>query len=233
MIRREPSRRGRDDDDDGGFTLIEVLVATFLFTILTVLIGTVMVLAMRTSNGLEGRLNNATQGQIGIAGTSKMLRAATPPTSLSIVCTGTCSKAAVIEATPTKLSFFANPNSSGDAPSQVTLEANSSGTFVQTMRKLQGTAAAGYSPCTTACVTATRVLSRGLTLPLPAVFTYYGFDGTVLNPAAGGALTADQLVKLTSVDVMLKVQTAANQTRNHPNVSVVRVRLPNAPGQPK
>ena len=63
-----------------------------------------------------------------------------------------------------------------------------------------------------------------MTWPSPGVLAYFDFDGDRINRAS---LTTTDLARVSSVDLMLQVQTTPGQTRYRSVTAVERVRLPN------
>jgi type II secretory pathway pseudopilin PulG len=224
----------RRDPEDAGFTLIETLVATGLFTILCLALGGVAVLGMRTSTGMSARLDNATQGQAGVAATSKVLRTAVRRDQLGDqVCVG-CGDTALVTATRSQVSFYANLNNTGNGPSLITLQvlrdtfsSDATGMLQVTTQPPTVLSDGRYtfcSPGTAGCVTHTRVVTRGLAWPAPPIFAYYDFDGLPITTAV---LTRDDLARVSSIDVSLTVRTL-RKAGIPSGTAVQRVRLPNA-----
>jgi hypothetical protein len=225
----------QDQHRDGGYSLAECLVAAGLFLVLTTMLTATAVLALRARTGLETRLDDSTQGQVGIAAASKVLRTAVLPDQLDDqTCTG-CADTAIVQATSTKVSFYANLNNTGQGPSLVTLDVivdpNHAGTGIlrQSTQPPTPLGDGRYSFCTpgtTGCRVDKRILARGLVWPTSAVFGYYDFYGLGIT---GTALSSDQLPQVSSIDVALSVQTSKGARTTYPASTVVqRVRLPNA-----
>jgi prepilin-type N-terminal cleavage/methylation domain-containing protein len=225
---------GSDGNADAGMTLPEVLVAMGLFALLTTLLTSTAIMGLRTASGLEGRLDNVSQGQLGIAAVSKVLRTAVLPDQLDEqTCVG-CADTAIVQATTTQVSFYANLDNVGQGPSLVTLRVlpdpgATNGTAMLQQSTIPPTTLADgrYTYCapgTPGCVVNTRVLTRGLG-PGVAVFGYYDFDG---SPILSSSLSNDDLPRVASVDVVLSVQTKPDQDAYPATTVVQRVRLPNA-----
>jgi prepilin-type N-terminal cleavage/methylation domain-containing protein len=219
---------------DAGMTLPELLVSMGLFGLLTTLLISTAIMGLRTANGLEGRLDNVSQGQQGIAAVSKVLRTAVLPDQLDEqTCVG-CADTAIVQATTTQVSFYANLNNLGQGPSLVTLRVlldpnATNGTAMLQQSTIPPTSLPDgrYTYCapgTTGCVVNTRVLTRGLGAGV-AVFGYYGFDGL---PILATSLADEDLPRVASVDVALTVQLEPGQDAYPGTALVQRVRLPNA-----
>lgn len=216
---------------DEGMSLLEVLVATALFMVLTTMITTVAILGMRTSAGMAVRLDNSVQGDLGMAAASKVLRTAVLPDQLDEQSCDDCADTAIVQATSTKVTFYANIDNTGQGPSLTTLEVLTSGgnkILRQTTIPPTPTGSGTYRFCNPTteptCVVRVRTLARGLVSATATVFTYFDFDG---RPIAGSALAATDLPRVSSIDVVLAVQTAPGS--GYPTATMIqRVRLPNA-----
>jgi type II secretory pathway pseudopilin PulG len=229
------TRPQRADPEDTGFTLIEILVATALFTVLCIALGTLAVLGMRTSTGLSARLDNATQGQIGMEASTKLLRTAVLPSQLADqVCVG-CTDTAIVTATRSQVSFYANLNNTGAGPSLVTMQVlkdpdatQDAGMLSVTTQPPTAVPGGGYQFCspagTASCVAHTRVVTRGLAWPEPPIFDYYDYDGLRITTPV---LTHDDLARVSSIDISLTVRTV-RRSGLPSGTAVQRVRLPNA-----
>jgi hypothetical protein len=220
---------------DEGTSLAEVLVAMGLFALLTTILATTAIIGLRTSTGLGVRLDNSTQGQLGMAAVSKVLRTAVLPDQLEDqICSG-CAETAIIQATTTRVTFYANLNNTGQGPSLVTLQVlrdpnatNGSAILQQsTQPPIPGTDGR-YSFCTAGaagCQVDTRIIARGLIWPAVNVFGYYDFSG---QPITGTSLATADLPRVSSVDVSISVQTQPGPSAYPASTAVQRVRLPNA-----
>ena len=221
---------------DEGFSLPEILVAMGLFSLLTLLLCTTSILGMRVANGMQNRLDNATQGQSSIDAVSKVLRTAILPDQLTDVSCVSCADTAILQATRTQVSFYANLNNNGIGPSLVTLQivrdtfaSQTSGALVQTMQPPTGLGAGKYTFCNPTtdptCVVQTRVLARGLAWPATDIFGYYDFNGA---PITTSTLSDSDLASVASVEVAVTVQTVRGQSQYPSSTVVKRVRLPNS-----
>lgn len=220
---------------DEGMSVVEVLVSAALLVVLVGMIATIAILGLRTSAGLQSRLDNSVQGELGIAATGKVLRTAVLPAQLDEQACENCADTAIVQASSTRVTFYANIDNTGDGPSLVTVEvledtARSDGTAVLRETRVPPTPLPGgkYEFCDAAepaCPAQRRIVARGLTWPSPQVFTYYDFDGLVI---AGTTVAGADLPTISSVDVSITVQTVPGRS-DHPSATTVqRVRLPNA-----
>jgi hypothetical protein len=146
------------------------------------------------------------------------------------VCTG-CADTAIVQAGATQVRFYANLGNTGQGPSLVTIsvveDPRRAGTAILREQTQPPIPAADqrYSfcnPTSAGCVVRTRTVARGLVWPAARSFTYYDFYGA---PLAGTALTADQLARVSSVDVTVPVRGSRDAATT---TAVQRVRLPNA-----
>jgi type II secretory pathway pseudopilin PulG len=219
---------------DAGFTIVEMVVAIGLFVMLISVVGATAVLALRTTDGIGARLDNANQSQQGIAAVSKVLRTAVLPAQLDDqTCTG-CTNTAIIQATTTRVTFYANLDNTGQGPSLVTLQvvqdpAHPGAAMLQELSQPPiALADDHYTFCTAGqpgCTVATRVLARGLSWPATAVFAYYDFGGAAI---AGPSLGSADLPRVSSLDVVITSQVRPSPAAFPASTLVQRVRLPNA-----
>lgn len=209
---------------DSGMTLIEVLVATALFMVLTTLITMVAILGLRTSAAMEARVDNSVQGDLGVAAAGKLLRAAVSPQQFhGIACTTTvCDDQELIEATSTCVTFYSG-NSDGLTRTNLAVvdDPSSSGAILRQLSRPESSA--GSLCDSDAHVTGERTVARSL-VPDTNVFEYYDSDGDRLDKTV---LTAADLKTVTSIELTLVTQTASGQLED-PTTTVQRIRLPNA-----
>lgn len=225
----EVDERPRDE----GMTLVELLVAMGLAMLLMVVVLTFTVVAIRSSDASEARNDNINAGQVGMAAASKVIRTAVLPTQLDEVACSDCSGTAILQASKTQMSFYANLDNNGGGPSLITLKAIADpdlpGTTMlqQTLVPPTMLSDGSYTFCNSSsasCNHSTRVLVRGLPRT-PTVFAYYDLEGDAVT---NNPLTATDLIKVSSIDVMLTVQLRPGQTRTPATTLVQRVSLPNA-----
>lgn len=217
-------------------TLIEVLVATSLSVLLLIALGSFAVVGIRTMDAAEARTDNITTGQTGMAAATKVIRTAVMPDQLNETGCPTCADSAIVQATSTQVSFYANLNNTGGGPSLVTLETiadpSKPGTTMLRQTSVPPTMGSdgSYSFCNinlAGCSFTRRILLRGLPAlsASPTVFRYYGFDGLALPT---GTLANGDLIKVASIDVTLTVQLRPAQSRTPSQTLIQRVALPNA-----
>ena len=223
-----------DSDRDAGMSVTEILVATTLFLVLTTVVATLAILGMRTSSGLQVRLDNAVQGELGVAATGKVLRTAVLPAQLDEQACDACADTAIVQASGTRVTFYANLENTGGGPSMVTIEVledpSRAGSAVLRQSRVPPTPLPGgkyefCNPTLPTCAVQRRTIARGLVWPTPRVFTYYDFDGLAIG---GTTVAGADLPTISSVDVVVTVQTSADRSTYPTSTTVQRVRLPNA-----
>jgi hypothetical protein len=219
---------------DAGFTIAEMVVAMGLFVMLASVVTATAILGLRTTDGLGVRLDNATQTQQGIAAVSKVLRTAVLPDQLDDQTCTNCADTAIVQASSTRVTFYANLNNTGQGPSLVTFQVvqdpdrSGTGMLQELSQPPIALADNRYTFCTAGsagCVVNTRVLARGLAWPATPMFGYYDFGGTAIT---GTSLGSADLPRVSSIDVMVTSQTRPSPGAYPASTLVQRVRLPNA-----
>jgi len=240
-------------------TLAELLVSIGLLAMIGTLVTATAILTMRTMTTSQVRIDDAIQGELGLAAASKVLRTAVLPELLDNQTCAGCSTTAITDASGTRIRFYANLDNNGVGPSQVTLcvtrtprygcDTAPSGaardprpSLVQdTLPPIRqgGADSSTYTFCTSSCTPQRRILSRELTIPvsttdrrvssaaattLPKVFTFYDYNGLSLG---SGTMQADDLKRISSIDVILTVQTGSSDPAHPTRTALTRVRLPN------
>ena len=137
-------------------TLAELMVTIGLLVIVGTIVMLVSILTVRTTGGLQDRLDDTTQAELGLASASKVLRSAVPPSQVreleNKVCT-TCSSGAVATATGTQVRFYSGLGRNSVGPNEVTLtiladnDHPGTGKLVQQTRSASSTSG-GYTYCT-------------------------------------------------------------------------------------
>ena len=198
MIRRPGGRR------DAGFTLIEVMVAMAIFSVLMGLLSTMVIQMIRTSSGTRARLANTEQLRVGMDAMTKGLRTAVRPEQVNTACASNCTSP-FLAATAQSVSLYANY---GDVagPRLTTYRVEADPARAGTGRLVEeqhSPALPGGSPslaCTTGCTT--RILARDLTWPVSASSPTFAF-----RDPTGAALTtsASDLNRVATIAVNLPV----------------------------
>lgn len=215
-----------DKGTDRGLSLVEVLVAMALSSIVLATCATLFLGSLKTTTGTQNRLEEINDGRVAIASMSKSLRTAILPSQLFD--TTSVDAAAFIEATPVSIRFFGNLNNTNNlvGPSKISYSVVS-GELRQTVQKPNAFDAANpvfvyCTPGTTGCTVDYTVLARGVVVTGDPIFTYYDALGTKLT---GANLTAAQLEIVDSVDIVVTV--AKKGVGGFGSTFVSRVALPN------
>lgn len=230
--RPRADRATRGTRDDSGMSLAELVVTIGLMALIGTMVATVSIVVMRTYTGVESRIDNATQAELGVAAAGKVLRTAILPEQLEdTVCVG-CGGTAIIQAGSNAVTFYANVGNTAVGPSKVSLLVVADPQRPGTSYLLQQTEApipktsTSYTFCDrtkpSTCVIRNHVLARGLVPTGPGVFTYYDYEGAQMATTS----VATNLSRVSSVDVVLRVKTSPGDDVPA-RTSVSRVRLPN------
>jgi hypothetical protein len=211
-------------------SLAEVLVAMTLLGVLSTLLTATVVLALRVSSTAQDRADVSSEGELAVMTTSKVLRTAVLPDQLEEqVCEG-CGDTAIVRATPTEVTFYANLDNTGQGPSLVTftvVEDPGNPRRGALRQRTQPPIALGdgrYTYCQVSlptCVVRTRMVAHGLVSPTSAAFSYYDFSGLRITASTLGAT---DLTRVASIDVTFPMGGRGGPA----TTAVQRVRLPNA-----
>lgn len=217
------------------------MIVLVLTTLILALTASTMIMGQRQAGGSSIRLDNSAQTRVGMEAMSKVLRTAVLPSQLLVegqACAG-CGPTMVTSADKSSITFYANINNdlttTALGPSRVTYQVVQDpiklwGNLVEKVQPPQAGVVSGqYTFCDPGpgCTVRSRVVARGLLWPIPAtpaLFTYYDSTDAVLttNP-----LTAGDLGRLDSIDVVLQVRTSAAYN-TPPTMVVQRIALTNA-----
>jgi prepilin-type N-terminal cleavage/methylation domain-containing protein len=207
--------------NDRGLSLVELLVAMALSSIVLATCATLFLGSLKTATGTSGRLEEVNDGRVAISAMGKSLRTAILPSQLFD--TTSTAEAAFIVATPMSISFYANLNNDSNlvGPSKVTYSIVS-GELRQTVQ-----APNPFDPlnpkfvyCST-CVVGYTVLARGVQTTAP-MFIYYDALGNALT---GATLSLAQLEIVDSIDIAVTVVRPG--VGGNGSTFVLRVALPN------
>lgn len=217
------------EDSDGGMSLIELLVASFISLLMLGLVGTMFVeITKLTANG------QSTKNATGVAWTvlnelSSVIRQGTQvPTSATVT-----EGAVIAGSTPTTLILDANanaavaPGQAAIAPIRVTFTVDASGNLVE--QRLVGTMTGGYYAFTGATTSRTvngPILTTGT--GTNALFVYYTGSSSALTPVTlgSGGLTSAQAAQVISVGLNVTVANTIS-TGSDPVVLTDQVMFPN------
>lgn len=227
--------------DEAGSTLIELLVSISLLTVVLGLVTAAVINGQRTATATSLRVTDLAAARVGMDEMSKALRTAVQPALIQSCSAGSasadCAQYAVVSATDSGITFFANLNNNGGGAERVTYTTTpdpGGRTATVTEQVQQPTAAVGspgdYTYCTpgptssAACPFTSRALVRNLAWPSATpVFVYYDANGARLATP----LTFTDLGNVDSLDIALSV--LSSNSYGVPATGLVnRVELPNA-----
>jgi len=199
-----PSRRGARERETG-LTLIELLVAMGISSILIALIVTMFVSTSRSFSDQEGSLDNSRMASTAMNEVTRILRAGT-----EIPESGVAANQPVFEyAGAEKIimrSFIDAESASDPAPLRVQFARNGANELVETRWTAYHVNVTYWKFNTTS--TYARTIARSLLAPTTAtpLFRYFDKAGTPLTPAANASLTEAQRRNVASVQVTMQVQ---------------------------
>jgi type II secretory pathway pseudopilin PulG len=209
---------------DDGMTLVETMVAAFVGLLVMGAAATLFSAALQTTRTTTDRVTAVNSARLSVESIGRTLRTAIRPSQLG---DGVSTSLAVLEATGTRLRFYANVDNATEAvgPSRVTYDLTG-GTLVQSVQRPTSPVdpTVGFAWCDdtlSSCPVRRTVLATGVASG--SGFTYYATDGTALVPGAGG-LDATQRELVNSVDVRVSV---AGSGTSGPSTAMTRVELVN------
>ncbi len=230
----QANRADRATREDGGFSLVELIVAIGLLSLLVTMVAGLYISAMKTVSFSRSLTQNTAFAANAMNEASRVIRAGTA----NPVANKTLSDPAFVQATNEQMILYAYVNlaSSAEQPVMISLSLNSSRQLVES--RWPATALqTGWSfpdPAVTA-PSSTRMLAATVAPNVagqPYLFTYLLADGTVLPVPATGTFTADQRRTIASVMVTLTVQASLTDSTNPvtlqntvgiPNLGLARV----------
>lgn len=217
--------RPRSSRSDAGLTLLELLVAMGVSSILIALVATVFVTTSRVFTDQEGATDSARVASTAMNEVTRVVRAGTElPESGKTANTPVFAYAG---AEKIEMAAFIDAESSKDpAPVKVSFGRNSANELVETRwaadRYLKIYWKFRDSPASARTI-ARSLLAPDKTRPL---FRYFDKDGAALTPAAGASLSEDQRRNIASVQITMQVQ-ANGSGRTAPVAIQNMVGLPN------
>ncbi|MBF9336139.1 type II secretion system protein [Microbacterium lacticum] len=217
--------RPRSSRSDAGLTLLELLVAMGVSSILIALVATVFVTTSRVFTDQEGATDSARMASTAMNEVTRVVRAGTElPESGKTANTPVFAYAG---AEKIEMAAFIDAESSKDpAPVKVSFGRNSANELVETRwaadRYLKIYWKFRDSPASARTI-ARSLLAPDKTRPL---FRYFDKDGAALTPAAGASLSEDQRRNIASVQITMQVQ-ANGSGRTAPVAIQNMVGLPN------
>ncbi|MCU1673722.1 MAG: hypothetical protein JWN77_1835 [Frankiales bacterium] len=216
---------------DGGFGLVEMLVAMFVGSLVMGAATVIFNVTLQSSRATQSRVDGINAARVATEAMSRSLRTAVLPTQLDA--SGSFD-AAFLQAAPRAVFFYANINNPGNAigPSRVSYQVIGNN-LVQTIQAPLAHAANDhdYKYCDlaqTTCARSTLLLTSGV--DAGGIFTYYDRYGSVLSPSVactvGTCLDATSLENVDAVEIRVAVSPPAG-VRVGPSTYFTRVALPN------
>jgi len=217
--------RPRSSRSDAGLTLLELLVAMGVSSILIALVATVFVTTSRVFTDQEGATDSARMASTAMNEVTRVVRAGTELPEAGK--TANTPVFAYAGAEKIEMAAFIDAESSKDpAPVKVSFGRNSANELVETRwaadRYLKIYWKFRDSPASARTI-ARSLLAPDKTRPL---FRYFDKDGAALTPAAGASLSEDQRRNIASVQITMQVQ-ANGSGRTAPVAIQNMVGLPN------
>ena len=225
--------RPRSSRSDAGLTLLELLVAMGVSSILIALVATVFVTTSRVFTDQEGATDSARMASTAMNEVTRVVRAGTElPASDK---TANIPVFAYAGAEKIEMAAFIDAESSKDpAPVKVSFGRNSANELVET-RWAADRYLKIYWKFRDSSASA-RTIARSLLAPdkTRPLFRYFDKDGAALTPAAGASLSEDQRRNIASVQITMQVQAngsgrtapvAIQNVVGLPNLGVARVEV--------
>jgi type II secretory pathway pseudopilin PulG len=209
---------------DEGMTLVETMVAALVGLLVMGAAATLFSAALRTTRTTNDRVTAVNSARVSVESIGRTLRTAIRPSQLG---DGVSTSLAVLEATGSRLRFYANVDNATEAvgPSRVTYDLTG-GTLVQSVQRPISPVdpTVGFAWCDdtlSSCPVLRKVLATGVASG--SGFTYYATDGSAVLPGVDG-LDATQRELVNSVDVRVSV---AGSGTSGSSTAVTRVELVN------
>lgn len=209
-------------EQDGGFTITELLVAMSLLLVVGSMAMSAVVAVTRSTAAARATNDDIGQSTLALDRTTQLLRSAV---KLEPLTASSPYRSAFTTARPRELVFYSNHRRTGTAgPDRVRFMVEADGQLVEEI-----TPAGGTSPNWTYTTTPRRrVLARGLTST--DVFTFFTLSAdrqtvVALTPGTTG-LSDPQRDQLAAVGIAVSVRQPGSSS-NRPVVVSTRVRMPN------
>lgn len=226
MIAAHRLRRNHRADD--GLTLIELVVAMGIASILIALVAMVFTSTARGFSDQQGAIDNSRLASTAMNEVTRVVRAGTeiPRSSGANIPVFLYAGAERIDMN----SFIDSVSATDPAPLRVRFGRNARNELVETRWAGTHIGATTYWQFSgyPATPSSTRTIARSLLAPSTAVplFRYFDKDGAQLTPPAGGTLSTAQIANIAAVQVTMQVQ-ADESGRVDPVVIQNLVGLPN------
>lgn len=211
--------------DDSGMTLLELVVAMGISSILIALIASMFVTTSRAISDQDAALDNSRLASTAMNEVTRILRAGTEipvyATSLNDPVFTYAGAEQII-----MTSFIDSESSTDPAPLRVQFARNVDNELVETRYDAYHVHTTYWAFQATAA--SARTIARSLLPPVATrpLFTYYDKSGAALTPAVGASLTATEIRNIASVQVTMQVQSDGSG-RVEPVVIQNMVGLPN------
>ena len=241
-------QRERDDavirpgeDRESGITLTELLVTMMIMSFIVIATAALVIGTQRTSQQNVNRLDQIQEARNGTERMSQTLRTAVMPSQLLGACLG-CTDDAFVQGRKFEVQFYGNFENSGNlvGPSRITYvvsdpDADGIGELIQSIQipDSPNPTATGYQYCdppAPACSSRVRtsVVARDVVIDSGTpLIRYFDAVGDEMHPGSG-SLTGNQLSKVLSVELFLRVQGQQGDAQAKETSFVQRIMLPNA-----
>ena len=232
---------------DAGITLAELLVTMMIMSFIVMATAALVIGTQNASQQNVNRLDQIQEARNGTERMSQTLRTAVMPSQLLGGCLG-CVGDAFVQGKRFEVQFygnFENPNNS-IGPSRITYtvadpDADGVGELVQTIQKPDSPypTATGYQYCnpdpaanpSAECLSNVRrsIVARDVLVdPSKPLLRYFDQHGNEMHPGSG-SLDGDQLSRVLSVEIHLRVQGQQGANTQAKETSYIqRIMLPNA-----
>lgn len=219
-------RRLRDEcGNEQGMTLLELVVAMAVSSILIALVVSMFTTASRTVNDQEAAIENSRLASVAMNEVTRIMRAGT-----EIPVSGSAANTPVFAFAGSERivmhSFIDAASATDPAPLRVEFSRNADNELVETRWDAYHVYGTYWSFRTTS--TYSRTIARSLLPPESSrpLFTYFTKDNVALTPASGASLTTAQIRNIAAVQITMQVQ-GDDSGRVDPIVVQNLVGLPN------
>jgi prepilin-type N-terminal cleavage/methylation domain-containing protein len=235
------TRVRRSRRDEVGLTLVEMLVAMMIMSVIFAAVGSIFVVTMKAMSENRNQLDQANSARVGIESVARALREAVLPSQDvgSGSCTTNCLPA-LISGTATSLQFFSNidnpvnnatSGTNNFGPRLVSYSVNAANSLVQTIEVPDTHQWDDYNWVYSGCTVVpancqTHVIATDVTqVSGAAIFTYYQDEGA--TKLTGTSFDSAALKQVDSIDVVLSTKVAHGSGAHIPTTYLQRVTLPN------
>lgn len=234
----------RGGSSDRGTTLTELLVVMLILGIIVAATATLTIGFQRTNAQNISRQDQIDAARTAVERMSKTVRTAVKPSQLTTTCVG-CLADAFVKAEDFSVQFYANLDNTQNTvgPRRITYTVATTGAdagvlieksqvpesnvAIETGYEYCDAEAAGADAGCVARLTSRRITPGVLTVSGMPLFKYYDEAGVRMTPVAGASLTAVELEKVLSIELVVTVQ-STNATKAAPTTYIQRVMMPNS-----